>query len=43
MVFILEGYGEGSGYVFNLGYGIYLDVLFENVGVFVNVVYEFSK
>lgn len=43
VVDILVGFGEGIGYVFNLGYGIYLDVLFEYVGVFVEVVYCLSK
>ncbi|NDW21123.1 uroporphyrinogen decarboxylase [Alteromonas hispanica] len=40
---ILEGYGEGSGHVFNLGHGIHLDVPPENAGVFVNAVHELSK
>ncbi len=40
---ILEGYGEGSGHVFNLGHGITPDVDPENAGVFINAVGEFSK
>lgn len=40
---ILEGYGEGSGHVFNLGHGIHLDVPPENARVFVNAVHELSK
>lgn len=40
---ILEGYGEGSGHVFNLGHGIHLDVPPENAGVFVDAVHKFSK
>ena len=43
MASILEGYGEGSGHVFNLGHGIHLDVPPENAGVFVNAVHELSK
>lgn len=40
---ILVGFGQGEGYVFNLGYGIYQDVLLEYVGVFVKVVYVLLK
>lgn len=39
---ILEGYGNGSGHVFNLGHGIHLDVPPENAGVFVNAVHKLS-
>ena len=40
---ILEGFGNGSGHVFNLGHGIHLDVPPENAGVFVEAVHELSK
>ena len=40
---ILEGYGDGSGHVFNLGHGITPDVDPENAGVFINSVGELSK
>jgi uroporphyrinogen decarboxylase len=40
---ILEGFGKGTGHVFNLGHGIHLDVPPENAGVFVNAVHELSK
>lgn len=39
---ILEGYGHGSGHVFNLGHGIHLDVPPENAGVFVDAVHRYS-
>lgn len=39
---ILDGYGNGSGHVFNLGHGIHLDVPPENAGVFVDAVHELS-
>lgn len=39
VVIIFVGFGQGEGYVFNFGYGIYQDVLLEYVGVFVEVVY----
>lgn len=40
---ILDGYGEGTGHVFNLGHGIHLDVPPENAGVFVDAVHELSR
>lgn len=40
---ILEGYGNGTGHVFNLGHGITPEVDPENAGVFINSVGEFSK
>lgn len=40
---ILEGYGEGSGHVFNLGHGIHLDVPPEHAGVFVEAVHRLSQ
>lgn len=40
---ILDGFGEGTGHVFNLGHGIHLDVPPENAGVFVDAVHELSK
>ena len=39
----LEGFGSGSGHVFNLGHGIHLDVPPENAKVFVDAVHELSK
>jgi len=39
---ILEGYGKGTGHVFNLGHGIHLDVPPENAKVFVDAVHELS-
>ena len=39
---ILEGYGEGSGHVFNLGHGIHQFVEPERAGVFVDAVHELS-
>ena len=40
---ILEGFGSGSGHVFNLGHGIHLDVPPENAKVFVDAVHEQSR
>lgn len=40
---ILEGFGEGSGHVFNLGHGIHLDVPPEHAGVFVEAVHKLSR
>lgn len=40
---ILEGFGEGTGHVFNLGHGIHLDVPPEHAGVFVEAVHKLSK
>ncbi len=40
---ILEGFGYGSGHVFNLGHGIHLDVPPENACVFVDAVHELSR
>lgn len=40
---ILQGFGEGSGHVFNLGHGIHLDVPPENAKVFVDAVHTMSK
>ncbi len=39
---ILQGFGEGTGHVFNLGHGIHLDVPPENAKVFVDAVHELS-
>jgi uroporphyrinogen decarboxylase len=39
---ILDGFGKGSGHVFNLGHGIHLDVPPENAKVFVDAVHELS-
>lgn len=40
---ILDGFGSGTGHVFNLGHGIHLDVPPENAGVFVEAVHKLSK
>lgn len=40
---ILEGFGEGSGHVFNLGHGIHQHVPPENAEVFVKAVHELSE
>jgi uroporphyrinogen decarboxylase len=40
---ILEGFGAGTGHVFNLGHGIHLDVPPENAKVFVDAVHELSS
>ncbi|QJR81377.1 uroporphyrinogen decarboxylase [Alteromonas pelagimontana] len=40
---ILQGYGQGSGHVFNLGHGIHLDVPPEHAGVFVDAVHRLSQ
>jgi len=40
---ILDGYGEGSGHVFNLGHGIHQHVDPANVEVLVNAVHKYSK
>ncbi|WP_416306533.1 uroporphyrinogen decarboxylase [Neptunicella sp. SCSIO 80796] len=40
---ILQGFGNGSGHVFNLGHGIHLDVPPENAKVFIDAVHKFSK
>ncbi|MCW7764051.1 uroporphyrinogen decarboxylase [Photorhabdus luminescens] len=39
---ILQGFGAGSGHVFNLGHGIHQDVLPEHAGVFVEAVHKLS-
>ena len=40
---ILDGYGMGSGHVFNLGHGITPDVDPEKAGVFIDAVHSFSR
>ncbi|MBK4775543.1 uroporphyrinogen decarboxylase [Candidatus Pantoea edessiphila] len=40
---ILDNFGEGNGHIFNLGHGIYRDILPENVSVFINAVHNLSK
>lgn len=40
---ILQGFGSGTGHVFNLGHGIHLDVPPENAKVFVDAVHRLSK
>src|SRR5690554_1945979 len=40
---ILDGYGEGSGHVFNLGHGIHPGVKPEHAGEFIRAVTELSK
>jgi uroporphyrinogen decarboxylase len=40
---ILDGFGHGSGHVFNLGHGIHLDVSPENAKVFVEAVHKYSQ
>ncbi len=40
---ILNGYGQGSGHIFNLGHGVTPDVPPENVKVLVDAVHELSK
>ncbi|CAJ0992332.1 uroporphyrinogen decarboxylase [Pantoea sp. Nvir] len=39
---IIEGFGIGSGHVFNLGHGIHQDVQPEHVGMFVEAVHRLS-
>ncbi|STQ78321.1 Uroporphyrinogen decarboxylase [Hafnia alvei] len=39
---ILDGFGEGTGHVFNLGHGIHQDVPPENAGTFVEAVHRLS-
>jgi uroporphyrinogen decarboxylase len=39
---ILEGFGHGSGHVFNLGHGVWPDVNPEHVGAMIEAVHEFS-
>jgi len=39
---ILQGFGKGSGHVFNLGHGIHLDVPPENAKIFVDAVHQLS-
>lgn len=39
---ILDGFGEGSGHVFNLGHGIHPDINPECAGTFINAVHELS-
>lgn len=40
---ILQGFGKGTGHVFNLGHGIHLDVPPENAKVFIDAVHELSS
>ena len=40
---ILNGFGPGSGHVFNLGHGIHLDVPTESPKVFVDAIHELSR
>ncbi len=40
---ILEGYGHGSGHVFNLGHGIHQHVDPEHAGAFIEAVHELSR
>ena len=40
---ILDGYGQGSGHVFNLGHGITPDVDPERARVFIEAVHSFSR
>jgi uroporphyrinogen decarboxylase len=40
---ILDGYGQGSGHVFNLGHGITPDVDPEKVKFFIDAVHSFSR
>ena len=40
---ILDGYGQGSGHVFNLGHGITPDVDPEKVKFFIEAVQSFSR
>lgn len=40
---ILQGYGEGTGHVFNLGHGIHQHVAPEHAEVFVKAVHELSE
>lgn len=40
---ILDGFGSGTGHVFNLGHGIHLDVPPENAKVFVDAVHRLSQ
>jgi uroporphyrinogen decarboxylase len=40
---ILEGFGSGTGHVFNLGHGIHLDVPPDHAKVFVDAVHRYSK
>ncbi len=40
---ILDGFGSGSGHVFNLGHGITPDVDPEHAGAFINAVHDLSK
>lgn len=40
---VLEGFGKGSGHVFNLGHGIHPGIDPVNAGAFINSVHELSK
>lgn len=40
---ILEGFGNGTGHVFNLGHGIHPDISPENAGVFIEAVHQLSE
>ena len=40
---ILQGFGDGTGHVFNLGHGIHPDVPPEHAGAFVDAVHRLSK
>lgn len=40
---ILEGFGDGTGHVFNLGHGIHPDIDPVKAGAFINAVHQFSQ
>ena len=40
---ILNGFGGGTGHVFNLGHGIHPDIDPEKAGAFINAVHKFSS
>ena len=40
---VLDGFGEGSGHVFNLGHGIHQHINPDNVKVLVDAVHEYGK
>jgi len=40
---VLDGFGKGTGHIFNLGHGIHQHINPENVSVLVDTVHEYGR